>query len=159
MLRWPPRTTLAMVQTAPRKLEPRDLPLPEIDDDSALLRVEACGICGSDYEQFEGVLRTPMPVIPGHEPLGTIEAIGDRAARRWGVDAGDRVAVETMLSCRFCEPCLGGRYHLCRTAPHLFLHPALPAAGAVGRLRAVHVPRRELDRAPHGSRAPGRRPR
>jgi threonine dehydrogenase-like Zn-dependent dehydrogenase len=109
------RKTLAMVQTAVRKLEPRDLPVPEIDDDSALLRVEACGICGSDYEQYEGMLRTPVPVIPGHEPLGRIEAIGDRAAKRWGVDVGDRVAVETMLSCRFCEPCLGGSYHLCRT--------------------------------------------
>ena len=103
-----------MVQTAVRKLEPRDLPIPEIDDESALLRVEACGICGSDYEQYEGMLRTPMPVIPGHEPLGVIEKIGDAAARRWGVDVGDRVAVETMLSCRFCSECLGGRYHLCR---------------------------------------------
>ena len=103
-----------MVQTAPRVLEARDLPIPEIDDESALLRIEACGICGSDYEQFEGVLRTPMPVIPGHEPLGIIEAIGDRAARRWGVDVGDRIAVETLLSCRFCGPCLQGNYHLCR---------------------------------------------
>ena len=110
----PPAKTLAMVQTGVRKLEPRDLPIPEIDDESALLRVEACGICGSDYEQYEGMLRTPMPVIPGHEPLGVIEQIGDAAARRWGVDVGDRVAVETMLSCRFCSACLGGRYHLCR---------------------------------------------
>jgi threonine dehydrogenase-like Zn-dependent dehydrogenase len=109
-----PVRTLAMVQTAVRKLEPRDLPIPEIDDESALLRVEACGICGSDYEQYEGMLRTPMPVIPGHEPLGVIEKIGDAAAQRWGVDVGDRVAVETMLSCRFCSECLGGRYHLCR---------------------------------------------
>ena len=108
-----PRTCLAMVHTAPRKLEPRDLPLPSIDADTALLRVEACGICGSDYEQFEGVLRSPMPAVPGHEPLGRIAAIGDRAARRWGVDVGDRVAVETMLSCRFCAACLAGRYHLC----------------------------------------------
>jgi threonine dehydrogenase-like Zn-dependent dehydrogenase len=110
----PPRKTLAMVQTGVRKLEPRDLPIPEIDDESALLRVEACGICGSDYEQYEGLLRTPMPVIPGHEPLGVIERIGDAAARRWGIDVGDRVAVETMLSCRFCSACLGGRYQLCR---------------------------------------------
>jgi threonine dehydrogenase-like Zn-dependent dehydrogenase len=109
------RTALAMVQTGVRKLEPRELPIPEITDDSALLRVEACGICGSDYEQFEGVLRVPTPVIPGHEPLGRIEKIGDRAARRWGVDVGDRVAVETMLSCRFCGPCLAGSYHLCRS--------------------------------------------
>ncbi len=102
-----------MVQTAPRVLEPMDLPMPEIDDDSGLIRIEACGICGSDYEQFEGVLRTPMPVVPGHEPLGIVAKIGDRAARRWGVDVGDRIAVETMLSCRHCRPCLGGSYHLC----------------------------------------------
>jgi threonine dehydrogenase-like Zn-dependent dehydrogenase len=110
-----PSKTLAMVQTAVRRLEPRELPVPDIDDDSALLRIEACGICGSDYEQFEGALRTPMPVIPGHEPLGRIEKIGERAGRRWGVDVGDRVAVETMLSCRFCPPCLAGSYHLCRS--------------------------------------------
>jgi threonine dehydrogenase-like Zn-dependent dehydrogenase len=108
------RTTFAMVLTGPRRLEPRDLPLPEVGGDEALLRVEACGICGSDYEQFEGVLRTPLPVIPGHEPVGVIEAIGDRAARRWGVDVGDRVAVENLISCRFCPACLAGQYSLCR---------------------------------------------
>jgi threonine dehydrogenase-like Zn-dependent dehydrogenase len=108
-----PARSLAMVQTGVRRLEPRDVPIPAIDDESALLRIEACGICGSDYEQYEGLLRTPMPVIPGHEPLGVIEQIGDAAARRWGVDVGDRVAVETMLSCRFCSACLAGRYHLC----------------------------------------------
>ncbi len=108
-----PKTSFAMVLTAPKRLEPRELPLPPLDADSALLRVEVCGICGSDYEQFAGVLRTPTPVIPGHEPLGLIAAIGDRAAARWGVDVGDRVAVENMISCRFCAPCLGGRSHLC----------------------------------------------
>jgi threonine dehydrogenase-like Zn-dependent dehydrogenase len=108
------RTTFAMVQTAPRRLEPRDLPLPEIGDDDALLRVEACGICGSDVEQYTGVLPVKLPVIPGHEPVGRIEAIGDRAAKRWGVDVGDRVAVETMLPCRDCPRCLTGAYHLCR---------------------------------------------
>lgn len=108
-----PKTSFSMVQTANRKLEPMDIPLPDIDEDSGLLQIEACGICGSDYEQFEGVLRTPMPVIPGHEPLGIVAKIGDRAAKRWGIDVGDRIAVETMLSCRHCGPCLGGDYHLC----------------------------------------------
>jgi threonine dehydrogenase-like Zn-dependent dehydrogenase len=108
-----PKKSMAMVQTAPRKLEARDLPIPQIADDSAILRIEACGICGSDYEQYEGVLQTPMPVIPGHEPLGIVEAIGDKAARRWGVDVGDRVAIETMLSCHCCDTCVGGHYHLC----------------------------------------------
>ena len=105
----------AMVQTAPRTLEERELPIPAIGPDDGLLRVEACGICGSDYEQFSGALRVPLPVIPGHEPLGIIERVGERAARRWGVEVGDRVAVEPMLGCGACPRCLGGRYHLCRS--------------------------------------------
>jgi len=124
-----PKTSFAMVQTAERKLEPRDLPIPDIDADSALLQLEACGICGSDYEQYEGQLRTPMPVIPGHEPLGRIARIGDRAAARWGVDVGDRVAVETMISCRHCDRCLGGRYHLC---DHRLIYSYIPVSDEPG---------------------------
>jgi len=108
-----PRKTMAMVQTGPRQLERRDLPIPPISADSAILRIEACGICGSDHEQYEGALNTPYPVVPGHEPLGIIAAIGDVAAKRWRVDVGDRVCVETMLSCHCCNTCLGGHYHLC----------------------------------------------
>ena len=108
-----PKTSFAMVQTGIRKLEPRDISIPDIDEDAAILQLEACGICGSDYEQYEGALNVPMGVIPGHEPLGRIAKIGDRAAARWGVDVGDRVAVETMLSCRHCPTCFDGRYHLC----------------------------------------------
>ena len=108
-----PKMAFAMVQTGIGELTPKDVPIPDIDDDSALLRLEACGICGSDHEQFDGLLRTPIPVIPGHEPLGVIARIGERAAARWGVDVGDRVAVETMLACHHCDTCLGGAYHLC----------------------------------------------
>ncbi len=104
-----------MVQTGKRQLEKRSLPIPDITAESALLEIEACGICGSDYEQYNGVLGTPIPAIPGHEPLGKIVAIGDVAARRWGVNVGDRVAVETMLPCHHCLECHSGRYHICGT--------------------------------------------
>ena len=67
-----PKKSFAMVQTGKRVLEPMDIDMPDIDDESAILQIEACGICGSDYEQFEGVLGTPMPAVPGHEPLGRI---------------------------------------------------------------------------------------
>jgi threonine dehydrogenase-like Zn-dependent dehydrogenase len=87
---------MAMALTAPGKLEPISVPIPDVDDNSALLRIEACGICGTDCEQFATGMQLPMPHIPGHEPLGIIEEIGDGAARRWGVDVGDRVAVETL---------------------------------------------------------------
>ncbi len=134
----PAPTTFAMVQTAPRRLEPRDLPIPEIGHDNALLRVEACGICGSDVEQYNGDLRTPIPAVPGHEPLGVIERIGDGAARRWGVDVGDRVAVETMLSCRFCPACLAGRYHLCR-ARRIYSYIGLDQAPGLWGAYAQHM--------------------
>src|SRR5262250_2756667 len=106
----PPQMTRAIVQTGPRQLELRELPIPEIDDDSALLRVEACGICGSDVEQYTGTLPARWPLIPGHEPLGIIEKIGDRAAKRWSVNVGDRVAVEALIRCGYCRDCLSGNY-------------------------------------------------
>jgi threonine dehydrogenase-like Zn-dependent dehydrogenase len=127
-----PKKSFAMVQTGNRTLEAQDLLIPDIDADSALLKLEACGICGSDYEQFEGALRTPTPVIPGHEPLGTIARIGDRAAARWGVDVGDRVAVETMISCRHCPQCLGGTYHLCDNRKIYSYIPTTEAPGLWG---------------------------
>ena len=127
-----PSTSFAMVQTDVRTLEPRDVPLPDIDDDSGILRVEVCGICGSDYEQYEGVLGAPVPAIPGHEPLGIVEKIGDRAAARWGVDLGDRVAVETMLACHACATCLGGAYHLCGSRRIYSYIPLTDAPGLWG---------------------------
>jgi threonine dehydrogenase-like Zn-dependent dehydrogenase len=107
------RTARAVVQTAARSLEVRAFPLPEIRADEALLRVEACGICGSDYEQFEGALPVRFPVVPGHEPVGRIQEIGERAAQRWGVTQGDRVCVEALMPCGSCPECLSGSYTLC----------------------------------------------
>jgi len=102
-----------MVQTAARSLEARRIPIPKIGADDGLLRVEACGICGSDCEQYDGLLPVALPVIPGHEPLGFIEEIGAEASRRWGLKVGDRVVVEAILSCGRCELCRSGRRHLC----------------------------------------------
>src|SRR5262245_33101132 len=104
-----PRTSRVVVQEGTRQLVMREHPIPPIDDDSALLRVEACGICGSDVEQYTGTIPVRVPVIPGHEPLGIIQKIGERAAKRWGVDVGDRVAVETLIPCGHCRACIAGR--------------------------------------------------
>jgi alcohol dehydrogenase len=87
--------------------------LPEIGDDDALLAVEACGLCGTDHEQYTGALGAGFAFVPGHESIGVISAIGDRAAARWGVQAGDRVAVEVFQSCRACGPCIAGEYRRC----------------------------------------------
>ncbi len=103
----------ALVLEAPRHLVERSLPLPAIGDDDGLLRVEACGLCGTDHEQLTGVLPTNSAVVPGHETVGVIEAVGPRAAERWGVAVGDRVAVEVFQSCRACGPCRAGEYRRC----------------------------------------------
>lgn len=104
----------AAVQVGPRQIEIREFPRPEIGPDDGLLRVEANGICGSDLEVYRGhMTMSKGPFVPGHEPLGIVEEIGERAAQRWGVEAGDRVAVEVIVPCRSCHACLTGRYQSC----------------------------------------------
>lgn len=125
-----PTTARAMVQHGPRDLRPGTFDIPAIGDDDALLRVEACGICGSDYEQYEGVLRVPMPVIPGHEPVGIIEEIGETASRRWGVVRGDRVAVEALLPCGVCRACGAGNQRMCRGTGGLSAYGYKPVSAA-----------------------------
>ncbi|HLY83424.1 MAG TPA: alcohol dehydrogenase catalytic domain-containing protein [Acidimicrobiales bacterium] len=97
-----------VVQTERETYEVRQLPLPQIGPDDGLLEVEACGVCGTDVEVFEGLLGTPLPIVPGHEPFGRIVAIGDSARRKWGVQEGDRVAVHSTLTCGRCRTCRAG---------------------------------------------------
>jgi threonine dehydrogenase-like Zn-dependent dehydrogenase len=106
----------AVVQTGPRQMEMREFHRPVIGpEDGALLRVEACGICGSDVEQYKGAIGAQgLPMIPGHEPLGIIEEIAPATAKRWGVGEGDRVAVEILIPCRSCDLCLAGQYMQCK---------------------------------------------
>lgn len=104
---------LAAVTVQPNVLELRDIDIPAIGDDEALVRIEACGICGTDYEWFRGDLRIAYPVILGHEPLGVIEAIGSEASRRWGVKVGDRVAVRSQYRCGRCQVCRDGTAEPC----------------------------------------------
>jgi threonine dehydrogenase-like Zn-dependent dehydrogenase len=97
-----------VVQTAPETYELREAPLPDVGPDDALLAVEACGVCGTDVEVFEGLLPTKFPIIPGHEPVGRVVAVGQNARRRWAVDEGDRVAVHSTLTCGRCRTCRAG---------------------------------------------------
>ena len=103
----------ALVLAAPRRFERRSFGLPVLGEAEGLLRVEACGLCGTDHEQFTGHLPSAHAFIPGHEVVGVIEAAGPQAEARWGVRAGDRVAVEVFQSCRACEACRAGLYRRC----------------------------------------------
>lgn len=105
----------AMVLRAPYRLELETFERPRIGDDDALLRVEACGICGTDAEVFAGNIPLSAAVIPGHEPVGRIEEIGPRAAKRWQLAPGDRVVLEADFGCGRCLGCLDGSE--CRVSP------------------------------------------
>src|SRR5947207_10881719 len=109
-----PGLARALVLERPRTLIERTLPVPHVGDDDGLLRVEACGLCGTDHEQYTGALPAGFAFVPGHETVGIVEQVGPAAAARWGVRTGDRVAVEVFQSCRDCDECQAGRYRRCR---------------------------------------------
>lgn len=105
----------AVVQTGPGAFELSTFDVPEIGEDEALVEIEACGICGTDAETFAGGIPMRYPVIPGHEPVGRIAAIGGRAAARWRVQPGDRVVLQSDIGCGRCVGCLRG--DLCVVEP------------------------------------------
>jgi len=111
--------TRAAVQRAAWDVAVEELPVPKaIGDGEVLLRVEGCGVCGADYRQYVGVFDDQAifdyPAVIGHEPVGRISGIGTDAGDRWGVETGDRVAVELVAPCGICEYCVSGRYTICK---------------------------------------------
>ena len=101
----------AAVKTGIEETRIREFDWPQIGSDTALLRVESAGVGGSDPELY----RKPdyAPVIMGHENVGTIAEIGEAAVQRWGVNVGDRVALQEFLPCWHCKWCLQGDFRLC----------------------------------------------
>src|SRR6476620_11039349 len=105
-------SVLAAVRVAPSTTEIRELPMPELSDDAALLKVEVAGICGTDVKMYA---KPPFddPVIMGHENVGTIAAAGSKFRQLHGVAEGDRVFVEHYVGCYNCEWCRIGEYRHC----------------------------------------------
>jgi threonine dehydrogenase-like Zn-dependent dehydrogenase len=137
----------ASVLTAKRTFELREVPIPEVGPDDGILRMECAGLCGTDYEQYDGhfigTIHGQLPMTLGHELMGFVEKLGPQAAKRWGVKEGDRVIVETSIPCGECLACRDGRPIFCSEnmgygirigfdrephlwggyASHLYLHP------------------------------------
>lgn len=138
----------AAVMVKPGQIEIREFPYPKIADDAMLLRVEVCGICGTDKHSYRGETKQyagtkaefsiPFPIIPGHEIVGTIVEIGkhaDKTINTFGqkIKEGDRVVVCPDIFCGRCYYCRNyngfiwcdnmqsyGTSLSCAKPPHLF---------------------------------------
>jgi L-iditol 2-dehydrogenase len=101
----------ALLLTDYKKLELVDMAAPSILDDEVLVRVQACGICGSDVHGFDGSSgRRIPPLVMGHEAAGIVAAVG---AGVRGLKAGDPIAFDSMVSCGRCYYCRRGEANLC----------------------------------------------
>lgn len=101
----------SLLLSAYSHLEIADLPAPAPGPGEVLIRVEACGICGSDVHGFDGSSgRRIPPLIMGHEAAGTIAGLGE-GVRSYAV--GERVTFDSLISCGECVYCKRGDLNLC----------------------------------------------
>ncbi len=107
------------IATRPLHLEERALPLPEPGE--LLVRVRACGVCRTDLHVIERDLAPArMPIVPGHQIVGTVEGLGSGCRR---FEAGDRVGVAWLRhTCGACAYCANDRENLCEQSRYTGYH-------------------------------------
>ena len=113
-----PKTMKAAVTHEANDIRMEEVPLPDHEPDDVLVRVEMCGICGTDLHILSGHMR-PLwpphyPFIQGHEWCGTVAALGRNVKR--DLKVGDRVIAEPTIGCGQCARCIRGDYHICEAA-------------------------------------------
>lgn len=109
----------AMRLEATGQLFTREVKKPEAGTDELLVRVEACGVCGTDRHLFHGEFPCTPPVTLGHEFSGIIEQVGNAVS---GFNVGDRVTGDPNIACGRCSHCVNGRVNLCRNLTAVGIH-------------------------------------
>jgi len=101
----------ALLLSKYKHLEFADLPEPKLGPGEVLVRVAACGICGSDVHGYDGSSgRRIPPIVMGHEAAGIVAALGDGVT---DFAEGDRVTFDSTVYCGICAPCRRGEINLC----------------------------------------------
>ncbi len=90
-----------------------EIPLPEIEADEVLIKVETAALNHLDLWVRQGIPGVPLPVVTGSEAAGIIVEVGDIAHNRYGLKKGDEVFTIPIRSCGYCAYCLGGQENLC----------------------------------------------
>ena len=101
------------------KLALRDIERPVPKADELLIRIDACGICGTDRHLFLGEFPSKPPVTPGHEFVGVIEAVGRDVT---DFEPGMRVTGDPNIACGHCAECQRGRVNLCANLQAIGIH-------------------------------------
>jgi L-iditol 2-dehydrogenase len=133
----------AFVVAEPFKFELADVSMPTVGSDEVLVRVGACGICGSDLDILKGTRPmevTAYPVILGHEFSGEIVELGSGVE---GLKPGDKVAIDTIVGCNSCKHCRMGWACHCLNAFH-----QLGCTKPGGMAEFVAVPQRLVYKLP-----------
>jgi alcohol dehydrogenase, propanol-preferring len=104
-----------VLEAGARRLREVELPVPRPGPEEVLIRVRTCGVCRTDLHIVDGELPDPrLPLVPGHEIVGTVAGVGERVAR---FSVGDRVGVPWLgYSCGCCRFCLSDQENLCNNA-------------------------------------------
>lgn len=102
----------AVVLKGPRDAVIERVPRPDAGPLEVVVKVEACGFCGTDLKIFEGEYLSPYPLIPGHEISGLIVSVGSNVEQSL---LGTRVSVDPTLSCGTCEYCLRAEFNHCES--------------------------------------------
>jgi len=102
----------AVVLDRPGSFRVAEVPDPAPADGQIVVKVDACGICGTDIHIMDGEFPpTPYPITPGHEFAGTVVAVAGDVTT--GLPVGAKVAVDPSLYCGYCRRCRSGRDNLC----------------------------------------------
>jgi NDMA-dependent alcohol dehydrogenase len=102
----------ALLLGAHQPFQIEELELDEPRAGEVLVKIAASGVCHSDYHLVTGATQHPMPVVPGHEGAGIVEAVGPGVS---GIQAGDHVILNWAPDCGHCFYCLRGKPNLCET--------------------------------------------
>ncbi|MFB6353301.1 MAG: zinc-dependent alcohol dehydrogenase family protein [Halobacteriales archaeon] len=127
-------------------LEIQDVERPEPDADGVVARVDACGVCRSDWHGWQGNwewfdYKPPLGHILGHEPAGTVIEVGEDVE---SVDVGDAVAIPFNFACGTCHECRMGYENLCENHLGLGFQEGAPGAFA----EEVPIPNAEINAVP-----------
>lgn len=122
-----PKTAKISVLVDKKKMEVKELPIPEINDDEVLVKVEGCGICGTDVHEYKGDPFGYIPIQLGHEGTGMIVKIGKKVKTDYSGKAlkVDDKVVTGLRPCGVCETCTKhpDRIHLCEAGEIFGLMP------------------------------------